>query len=528
MNFDSFLLTQDESFCAPLIEELKTKVAEKEEKFTNKIDPMFNSPFCDPNKTLEEFIKLIRGSLQSENEQNRFFVGLVQATLSGKTRLILEASLIHPIVLISFKKGNSTYSSLLQSLSVDQTALCSDFAIDQLGMIERQFHNRVIMVKVKLFILAFMEFNLLYRKFVIGLHSKWADVDRMKKIILFALLINGGNSIVSRIFEKHIETLSIRLNENIETISRSIDANLESILQELGSPWLAFDECHVPQVHCIGCDCNYKDKEQWQQSERITPSRTNLFSAFRFIAEKLLLSPSSTMSIFATTQYSCWETNDRHNKPRIEFFSQLHILSKKDVRQILVDFYSIPEQLLDQAPADLMRIWQARPGFILDIAYPSFRAGILEYSNFYYALEKAKESAINVISCKFLNDLALKDLNILHYIIIMHNGTISDATLVNSLVKAGIAIKIAGSAIVCEDLVYTQLQTMLPKSIEKLEETMVSYLGSDIGERSVALQLVKFKGSVTGLMEAWGVNKQLSEKTKQYLDGFTLDFSVKP
>ena len=242
----SFLLTEDDSFCAPIVFDLKTKVAQKEEKFKTQKDSMFDSKFFGPEKIFEDFVDLIRSSLKSKNNQNRFFVGLVQATMSGKTRLILEASMKHPIVLISFKKGNDTfYSSLLQSLSIHQTEPCSNFE-------QRQFHNRIIMIKVKLFILAFFEFTLLFQRHIVGSNSNWESVDRMKKIILFSQLINGGNPLIFKIFKKHIDDLKEVNKNNVVELSEVIDKDFQTISKELGSPWIAFDECHVPQVHCQG------------------------------------------------------------------------------------------------------------------------------------------------------------------------------------------------------------------------------------------------------------------------------------
>ena len=250
----SFLLTEDDSFCAPIVFDLKTKVAQKEEKFKTQKDSMFDSKFFGPEKIFEDFVDLIRSSLKSKNNQNRFFVGLVQATMSGKTRLILEASMKHPIVLISFKKGNDTfYSSLLQSLSIHQTEPCSNFE-------QRQFHNRVIMIKVKLFILAYLEFTSLYQRHIVNSKLNWESVDRMKKIILFALLMNGGNALVSTIFMKHIDDLKVT-KDNVAELSKVIDNDFQLITKALGSPWLAFDECHVPQVYCHGFlfHSNYKN-----------------------------------------------------------------------------------------------------------------------------------------------------------------------------------------------------------------------------------------------------------------------------
>ena len=197
---------------------LKTIFVEKEEKFKSHKDPIFDSPFFDPKNRLQEFIELVRCSLKSEDKENKFLVSLVQATLSGKTRLILEASMKNPIVLISFKNTNDNYSLLLQSLSIHQTDSCSNFE-------QREFHNRVIMIKVKLFILAFFEFTLLFQRHIVGSNSNWESVDRMKKIILFSQLINGGNPLIFKIFKRFVLFSRVKsMLHSVKTVRKRFSA----------------------------------------------------------------------------------------------------------------------------------------------------------------------------------------------------------------------------------------------------------------------------------------------------------------
>lgn len=69
--------------------------------------------------------------------------------------------------------------------------------------------------------------------------------------------------------------------------------------------------------------------------------KTSLFSGFRWILEELLLLESSpTMSIFASTKYSCWGTIDAfeqysRQKPAMMLFEEQYILSEDDIKNSL-------------------------------------------------------------------------------------------------------------------------------------------------------------------------------------------------
>jgi hypothetical protein len=170
-------------------------------------------------------------------------VGLVQATLAGKTRLIIEASLRHLIILIPFKRNNKAYKTLKRSLQ-EHDVYCETFQ-------ERQHHNRLILLKVRLFLLAFLDFAVLYKTQILG-NTEWAKVDDTKKLIFSAFLLNGGGELVDKIFQSRLDQLNLQTNPDLENIKKSIVEELKYSLEELESPWIAFDECHVPESSCVG------------------------------------------------------------------------------------------------------------------------------------------------------------------------------------------------------------------------------------------------------------------------------------
>lgn len=230
-----------------LKEELQKQVQEKKEIWKNKSEALFHSPYMDSNGTVNAFLSRIRESLMDQNEQRRALVGVIQATLSGKTRLIIEASVHHPIIMISFKKGNLAYwNTLLASVKKNETT-CNSFE-------ERQFHNRIIMMKVKLFILSFLDLAFLYKQEIIG-NKKWNEVNTETKHLLNSLLLNGGNTLVQTFFKQRLVEFnedSFNFSADLKAKKNAIDNEINRLLLELELPWIAFDECHVPQCHCSG------------------------------------------------------------------------------------------------------------------------------------------------------------------------------------------------------------------------------------------------------------------------------------
>lgn len=229
-----------------MLEELKHKVQTKKQLLSEQTDSLLTSPYINPNDVISSLFGKIHDSL-TKNDQTRFFVGLVQATLSGKTRLLLEASLHHPMILISFKKGNTLYwDTLTQSLDEHKIS-CKNFE-------QRLFHNHMIILKLRIFLLSYLDFALLYKKYIIE-DKKWNSVDRETKLILSALLLNGGSDLVKPFFQQRIEKLreeKLTADSDFKLIKKSINEEISTLLHELELPWFAFDECHVPQSHFQG------------------------------------------------------------------------------------------------------------------------------------------------------------------------------------------------------------------------------------------------------------------------------------
>jgi hypothetical protein len=388
--------------------------------------------------------------------------------------------------------------------------------------------------------------------------------------------LNGGSTFIEDLFKLNLSFLEDAIEESvIPALKKRIDDALAYLVKKLGSPWLAFDECHVPDIHFQGLlfHSDYKkrltevtvrlvrvcsvmlrtiqsslQKDEllsWQQYEqyrteiRVAPkgypykASTSLFSAFRWIAEELL-TKQQIMSIFATTHNSCWDTilNDSlysGDKPKIWPFSALYRLQLKDIRTVLRDFYQVPQNLIDEVPQELLHIWEGRPGFLLDIACSCFTSKTWTASSLKGALTEAKAAALDIIKGKIQDLQSSRSGNsdaLLRYFIAMHNGDVRDQQLVDKLVEAGLAIKFNDAAVICENLVFQHLSSM-STTLDQLEEIMVDHCRTDaatLGERAVALQLLQFTGSVAELLKKWCV--KLPEFLQQVLERFHLKFTV--
>lgn len=223
-----------------LIGELKLKYEEIISLLPN---DAISSPYFD-NGQLSEFIALVENSIAPLGDQTEYLVSLVQASLSGKTRLIIEASIHHPLILISFKKGNTAYKSLVASIR-EQQKECKTFN-------EREELNYLILLKIRVFLLSFMDFAKLF-KIHITQNKSWKDVDKATKVAFSALLLNGGGEMVNLLFKRRLKDLNENLlKKSLRECKDDVECELKVMLNILESPWIAFDECHVPRIDCGG------------------------------------------------------------------------------------------------------------------------------------------------------------------------------------------------------------------------------------------------------------------------------------
>jgi len=358
------------------------------EKFMQNRDRDLFSKWYFGSDGVERLIKTI-AECRKATAQSRTFVGLVQATMVGKTRLILEASKRTPIIMIRLDHTNVAYARLLSLVEQEQNKVTRATSFD-----DWRTCNRRIMLLVRIFFFAYMKYAFLYKEYV----AEHCGVDHLfssneqellaicDEISLFnASLLNGGQNYVEQLFR---EEAAARMDVN--DASTTIKKDHQEIASALNGPTFAVDECHVP-FNCATGQLFHSDYEKhtpedvlrWHQHERFelrnrsppvgygyaTP--TTLFSAFRWVLETYLTQPDTHQTtIFASTYFSVWEplldeSTYSRDKPAIERIYLSGQLSLPDLVQVLKDKHPAAE-VESKVVKGILKNWQGRPGFFFD------------------------------------------------------------------------------------------------------------------------------------------------------------------
>lgn len=146
-------------------------------------DPLFALPYHQPDR-ISNIIDEADGYLKGVNIQTRKFIGLVQASMAGKTRLLIEIGLKRPLILISFKGDNVAFSRLLQEIPLAYTKTYAD-TLDRA-------HRIFLLTRV--FYLAYAHF------FNIYFNGDYNHSSVEQRKIFLALLLNGGLKLVEKLF----------------------------------------------------------------------------------------------------------------------------------------------------------------------------------------------------------------------------------------------------------------------------------------------------------------------------------------
>jgi hypothetical protein len=150
---------------------------------------------------------------------------------------------------------------------------------------------------------------------------------------------------------------------------------------------------------------------------------------------------------------------------------------------------------VNKISSDTLRLWEGRPGFLLDFAHKRLRHRPSTESQLEQALKDEKHAVVADIKSKlslleFRTDPTV--LQTLHYLLRMHNGISQNEVLNYKLIEAGLACQEGSSAVVCEELIREYVLSQTP-AWNQIEMRMVRYHGSkysDLGVRAVALQLL--------------------------------------
>ncbi len=293
--------------------------------------------------------------------QSRFFIAVVQATMTGKTRLLMQLIRTNkkPVIMMRLlTRHNHAFRVLTKSIE-DNNA--DRYTIRKLDYDGRRDHNRRIFLKIRLFFFCYMKFLELFLA-ALGKQS-WDELDLEDRDVLNGLLLNGGADLLADLFTVELKEMDAdrKRGNDLKQAKELLCKRHQQLAEKLGNPWFVLDECHTPQFYCKGIlfHSDYKDKERegmqehlmrWQdyemfvEEERMPPigyehaSRTTLFSGFRSVVIEFLEQRRPQLTIFTSTYFSAWEPfllkeKQSRTKPYVERFHDLYSLTIDDVAE---------------------------------------------------------------------------------------------------------------------------------------------------------------------------------------------------
>lgn len=157
-----------------------------------KCGALLSQPYIESNSNILEQFEKFYAQFPNSNDQQRKLAAIVQSTLAGKTKLLIELSFRHPLIIIRLTNGNKAYDRLLNHVSM--------FELNRKG--ESDFdtwldNNRRIFMCVRLLFLAYLQ----YAKFFLdrmGIKDMNQLLDDKEKVRLFDYtLLNGATQIIA-------------------------------------------------------------------------------------------------------------------------------------------------------------------------------------------------------------------------------------------------------------------------------------------------------------------------------------------
>ncbi len=528
---------------------MRSQIEQVKRKLDCKVDRMFSNIYF--GREVVEKLRLKGQRLDqtiNTQTQERFFIAVVQATMTGKTRLLLELirTSSKPVIMMRLlTKHNFAYKDLLQSIEDNNAKK------DLLPYEERRDHNKRILLKIRLFFYGYMVF---LKEFLLALNkNSWKDLSQTEIDVFNGMLLNGGTTVLRDIFARLLELTAIdrTAGQGLRSAKTHLAEKHQQLAEELGTPWFVLDECHTPQFYCQGflfhSDYKGKGKEviYWQQYEmlieeaRVPPpnysyvARTTLFSGFQWVVIEFLQQACPQLTIFTSTYFSAWEPSlldtqeVTHNRPYVERFYDLYSLTIDDVVATVCSHfkdYFDANQKTKELIAEMLSDWTGRPGFLFEYFIPCLEEQLTGNGNrdlktiLVHAERKAraqvqsfirqnmKEQANIARPFEILGDGAdTKGLvQLLHYTLILRNGNLSGTPgQICHMVQAGFARvtcyeETSSSVVIDEPLVRgalavsdTEAATM--NAEKQLCKVYASKL-DELAEYAIALQIVRHNG----------------------------------
>lgn len=537
----------------------------------------FGAPYFDPSNRLEELIKLIQQYEERDKAQERKMIGLLQATRSGKTRMLKELSLKRFVILISFEsKGKEFLQKHFQKFGSKTNTFD-----------EQRIENRELMLMIRIFLMSYVVYAFIF--FELCGVSEWIKLTDEQKNCFTALLSNGGTDLVFEIFfllqDYFLQKRQFNTNRNDDndrqkkieeelTILDETKVKVEKIMKiflKYLKPIFAIDECHVALKVCRGVlfhsDFQIYLNERysketiysWQQYEignqKLIPKDypykqpTSVLTGIRYIVGQFLQEDElRTMTLFASTYYSAMKTlteKKDYSRQAVEIqpFSDFPQFESQTLKTFLIKQLSIKFQQQEiNIDSINLQIWSGRTGFFMGSVWPrinQLEKFDLQVIQSYCENEKASvkrqiedmfktaENQSNKLVIEKERNTVMEYIQYFYCFRPIHLHSLIDDEFKTDAINTGFGIRLAedNRVTICEPLVEEVLKERMATNWETNEQILFKeYANSEdnLAELAVAFQLLKNKGQLLfHVLESWQVSFD-----KKFLKQFKEDFCL--
>eukprot|EP01129_Flabellula_baltica_P007014 TRINITY_DN2684_c0_g2_i1.p1 TRINITY_DN2684_c0_g2~~TRINITY_DN2684_c0_g2_i1.p1 ORF type:complete len:949 (-),score=150.94 TRINITY_DN2684_c0_g2_i1:125-2971(-) len=303
-------------------------------------------------------ISLFKGQTSTQDYQN---YSIIQCSMAGKTRLIIELNKTWLTVLI--KCGSEPYEVLVDFLELNKPRYTRDMDPNEIVTIAEEYNN-FVMSSIRLFFLSyFLDLRHLLEQFSL---FKWGDLDDSEFIDFYRVYILhlcNQNRSTARILKNLLQNISLK-NSDIKEFANEQERALKECLKLYGisyMPLLALDECHEPLERLNGFVLHedYQEKKRKSYDEFLSTvmyeigfsdepvnylydEETCLLSSIRTVMDDYTVKYES-VCFFLTTEVSAYsrslispgKTRVSRNRVILHNFSDLHFLDLNEVKEIL-------------------------------------------------------------------------------------------------------------------------------------------------------------------------------------------------
>ncbi len=445
----------------------------KQQLVNSKTDPFFSTHYFDDQNIVQQFLHCCH--------QSKTCIEIIQATLSGKTRLIIESSYRYPILMISLKKTNTCYHKLVASFRN---------VIPPTNFTEALVRNRLIIVKTRLFFLSYMQYM---KQFVEMLHkTKWEELEEMDKKVFHALLLNTiGNDMVYELYEQNITHFEVTVDrvasESVyNEMNHSIYSTHKQLFTTLGMVYFALDEFHMPWRELKGVlfHSDYKQQDEnnvflWSQYEqsihtthnKVVPNGypysepTTLFHVFRDVVQEYLMK-FNQMTIFVSTWSPIREKVDIAQWITLPLLNRDYLMMQ--LNELQVSEEDRRKYHLNELVIDLI----GRPGLFYEWCHRCLQPTARAYASLFVNIQTHVDTLLKQVETQHST---MKQL----YLLSLFNIQGLTNSQTEEIVVAGVGYKILNAKIDVEGVLKNQLLKKMNLDVTSIQQEVIHLLQDD-------------------------------------------------